>query len=217
LTRERTSTPKLRRVPDAAECLGGRDREILRRSKAIVGVDEVGRGSIAGPVVVGAAVFDHIPDNVLIRDSKRLTATQRSEAAEWIRGACLSWVVCEVWQELIDRVNILEATRLAMRSSIRAVSGPGSEVVVDYVELGGLGLPVHSVKGADGAYFSVAAASILAKVHRDRIMVILGDRDDRWDWSRNKGYGTMNHRRGIGRFGRSYLHRRSFRVGPVLP
>jgi ribonuclease HII len=183
----------------------------------IVGVDEVGRGSIAGPVVVGAAVFDQIQDNELIRDSKRMTARQRSEAAEWVREACVSWAVCEVWQELIDRINILEATRLAMRSSIRAVAELGSEVVVDYVELGDLGLPVHSVKGADGAYFSVAAASILAKVHRDRIMMELGDRDDRWGWSQNKGYGTAKHRRAIGRIGRSYLHRRSFRVVPVLP
>ena len=199
------------------EILGERDRAILRRAKAVVGVDEVGRGSLAGPVVVCAARFDQIPESPRVRDSKRLTAKQRRETAVWIREICVSWVVVEIWQDLIDRINILEATRLAMRAGVKALAEPGIEVVVDHVELGDLGLPIHSFKRADDTYFSVAAASILAKVHRDGVMVELGILDDRWDWSRNKGYGTLNHRRGIGSYGRSYLHRRSFRVSPVLP
>jgi ribonuclease HII len=145
-----------------------------------------------------------------------MTAAQRRQAAALIREICGSWVVVEVWQEVIDRVNILEATRLAMRAAVTALAGPGVEVVVDHVDLGDLGVPIHSFKRADSNYFSVAAASILAKVHRDGIMARLGDQDDRWDWSRNVGYGTLKHRRAIGRYGRSYLHRRSFRVSPVL-
>jgi len=197
--------------------LGERDRAILCGAEAVVGVDEVGRGSLAGPVVVCAAKFVGIPESARVQDSKRLTPKQRREAALWIREICDSWVIVEIWQELIDRVNILEATRLAMKSGIRALAGPGVEVVVDHVELGDLGLPIHSFMRADSSFFSVAAASILAKVHRDGIMSELGVSDDRWDWSRNKGYGTLNHRRAIGRYGRSYLHRRSFRVSPVLP
>lgn len=208
------ASSKRRTLPTA---LGERDRAILNRARAIVGVDEVGRGSLAGPVVVCAARFDRIPDSSLIQDSKRLTAKRRQEAAVLVRETCVSWVILEVWQELIDRINILEATRLAMRAGIKAVAEPGIEVVVDHVELGDLGLPIHSFKGADGTYFSVAAASILAKVHRDGIMGELDAIDDRWDWSRNMGYGTVSHRRAIGRYGRSYLHRRSFRVSPVLP
>lgn len=206
-----------RRSASTTEILGARDRVILSRADAVVGVDEVGRGSLAGPVVVCAAKFDRIPTSPRVRDSKRLTAKQRLETALWIRDNCVSWVVIEVWQELIDRINILEATRLAMRAGVSALARPGTEVVVDYLELGDLGLPIHSFKRADDSFFSVAAASILAKVHRDGIMVELGARDDRWDWSRNKGYGTLNHRRGIGRYGRSYLHRQSFSVSPVLP
>jgi len=146
-----------------------------------------------------------------------LTARQRRETAVWVREVCAAWVILEVWQELIDRVNILEATRLAMRSAVDALAKPGMEVVVDHVELGDLGVPVHSLPKADDSFFSVAAASILAKVHRDSIMVELGTRDDRWDWRRNKGYGTRNHRLAIGRYGCSHLHRRSFKVSPVLP
>ena len=197
--------------------LGERDRAILHRAKAVVGVDEVGRGSLAGPVVICAVRFNRIPESPLVQDSKRLTAKRRQEAAALIRENCVSWVVVEVWQELIDRINILEATRLAMEAGVRTLAEPGIEVVVDHVELGDLGVPIHSFKRADDSFFSVAAASILAKVHRDGVMMKFGALDDRWDWSRNMGYGTLNHRLGIGRYGRSYLHRRSFRVSPVLP
>jgi ribonuclease HII len=216
LDRPHETESRLRPTQDQVECLGERDLEILRRASAVIGVDEVGRGSIAGPVVVCAALFDRIPSNPAVRDSKRLTARQRRETSWWIRENAVSWVISEVWPELIDRVNILGATRLAMRASVRALASPGCEAVVDHVELGELGLPVHTFKRADGSFFSVAAASILAKVHRDRVMTELGDLDGRWGWSHNMGYGTMEHRRGVGRYGRSYLHRRSFRLSPVL-
>ena len=197
--------------------LGASDRAYLERARAVIGVDEVGRGSLAGPVVVCAARFDRIPRSSQVRDSKQMTAKQRRERAEWIVTICSAWVIVEVWQDVIDRVNILEATRLAMRSGVLTLADAETEVIVDHVELGDVGVPVHSFKRADSGFFSVASASILAKVHRDEIMVDLGARDDRWLWSSNKGYGTLAHRRAIGRYGRSYLHRRSFRVSPVLP
>lgn len=199
------------------EILGAMDRVIVRRAGAVAGVDEVGRGSLVGPVVVCAACFDDIPENPRVRDSKKLTPKQRRETAEWIRTVCSDWVIVEVWQELVDTVNILEATRLAMKSGVRSLQTTEFEVVVDYVDLGDLGMPVHSLKRADAQYFSVAAASILAKVHRDGIMVKLASNNDPWQWSRNMGYGTVAHRRAIGSSGRSYLHRKSFRVSPVLP
>lgn len=177
----------------------------------------MGRGSLAGPVVVCVASFDRIPDSEWVRDSKRLTAKRRRETARWLRQVCRTWVIVEVWPELIDRINILEATRLAMFSGVRAVAGPRSEVVIDHVEIADPGCPVHSLVKADACFFSVAAASILAKVHRDRIMVELGGENDLWSWSKNAGYGTLQHRRAIGRHGRSYLHRQSFRLSPVLP
>lgn len=197
--------------------LGASDRAYLGRARAVIGVDEVGRGSLAGPVVVCAARFDRIPRSSRVRDSKQLSVKQRSELAEWIATVCSAWVIVEVWQDVIDRINILEATRLAMRSGVLALAEADTEVIVDHVDLGDVGMPVHSFKRADCSFFSVASASILAKVYRDEIMVKLGVRDDRWLWSSNKGYGTLAHRRAIGRYGRSHLHRRSFQVSPVLP
>ena len=157
----------------AACLLGEKDRALLLDADRIIGVDEVGRGSLAGPVVVCAASFSSIPDDAGVRDSKRLSARRRDEAAERLRSSCERWAVCEVWVELIDRVNILEATRLAMRAAARALVTPGAVVVTDHVEPGDVGCAVLSPKRADADYFSVAAASILAKVHRDGIMVDL--------------------------------------------
>ncbi len=200
-----------------SRALGGRDRLLLRTASAIIGVDEVGRGALAGPVVIGAVRLQRIPHEPRVRDSKRVSEPCRREMAAWLRRVCASWTIVEVWREIIDDVNILEATRLAMRAAVRSLATPGAVAVVDHVELGDLGLPIRSVTGADDLYFSVAAASILAKVHRDRIMQELALADDRWNWSRNVGYGTEQHRRAIARFGRSYLHRQSFRVVRVLP
>jgi ribonuclease HII len=197
--------------------LGARDRTILEQSTGIIGVDEVGRGCLAGPVVVCAIRYERIPNDERVRDSKRMTARQRAAAASSIRAGCASWAVVELWPELIDRLNILEATRNAMRAGVLALAARGDEVVVDHVQLGAMTVPIHSVKKADDRFFSVAAASILAKVHRDGIMSELAADDDRWEWSRNMGYGTEKHRRAIGRWGRSYLHRHSFRSSPVLP
>jgi ribonuclease HII len=199
------------------EILGEKDRVYLERARAVIGVDEVGRGSLAGPVVICAALFDRIPRSPRVRDSKQLTAKQRRETAVWIRTICPAWVIVEVWQEVIDKVNILEATRLAMRSGVIALADDEIEAIVDHVDLGDVGIPVHSFKRADSSYFSVAAASILAKVHRDEIMVNLGTEDGRWEWASNKGYGTLAHRCAIGTYGRSYLHRQSFQASPVLP
>ena len=177
----------------------------------------MGRGSLAGPVVVCAASFSSIPNDAGIRDSKRLSARLRDEAAERLRSSCERWAVCEVWVELIDRMNILEATRLAMRAAARALATPGAVVVTDYVDPGDVGCLVLSPKRADADYFSVAAASILAKVHRDGIMVELGGMDPRWAWERNKGYGTADHRKALQELGPGSLHRRSFHWSPVLP
>ncbi len=190
---------------------------MLRQARRIVGVDEVGRGSLAGPVVVCAAAFSSIPDDPHVQDSKLLSQRQRQQVADRVRSSCDGWAVCEIWVELIDRCNILEATRLAMRAVVLALQAPQTIVVTDHVGIGGVGCPVLSPRKADREYFCVAAASVLAKVHRDGLMVEMGARDRRWGWDRNKGYGTIAHRRALQEFGPSVFHRRSFRWSPVLP
>ncbi len=196
--------------------LGVKDRGLLREAGRVIGVDEVGRGALAGPVVVCAASFSTIPDDPGIQDSKRLSPKQRREAVTRLQtgGAC--WVVCEIWENVIDRSNILESTRIAMRAAASALVSPGAVVVTDHVDPGNLGCRVLSHKSADRDYFCVAAASILAKVHRDRIMVDLGSQHPHWDWCNNKGYGTVAHRRALQKHGSSVFHRRSFHWSPVL-
>jgi len=197
-------------------CLGANDRRLLRSASSIIGVDEVGRGCLAGPVVVCGVRFAAIARQPLVQDSKTLSARQREQAAEWVVRTCSDWIVLEVWVELIDRLNILEAVRLAMRTCVRALAVPGSVAVVDAVEVGEEHTDIHSPVGADATFFSVAAASIVAKVHRDRLMVELDARHPGWGWRRNKGYGTAEHRRALAESGRSYLHRKTFRWSPVV-
>jgi ribonuclease HII len=161
--------------------LGVRDRELLSDHSLVIGIDEVGRGSLAGPVVVAATGFRNVPENPLVRDSKRLTVRQRERTAEWIRANATSWLVVEVWPEVIDRVNILEATRLAMTAAALELVTDGAVVVSDAVPLHLAETPCESPKRADATFFCVAAASILAKVHRDALMVFLAVRHDTWE------------------------------------
>ena len=200
-----------------ARLLGSKDREILLEAETVIGIDEVGRGALAGPVVVCAAAFTEIPDDAEVRDSKLLTARGREAVATRMRDSGIRWAVCEVWPAVIDRLNILEATRLAMSAAARVLTTRRSVVVTDHVDPGDLGCRVLSPARADREYFSVAAASILAKVHRDRLMVELGRKDPRWQWDRNKGYGTIAHRRALQEHGPGAIHRRSFQWSPVLP
>jgi ribonuclease HII len=194
-----------------SHALGWRDRQLLRTAPEVVGIDEVGRGALAGPVVVCATVFDRIPHRPEIQDSKTVSRRRRECAAAWVRSAAKRWAAVEVWVEVIDRVNILEATRLAMRSLARTVAGPGSVVVVDGVELGLPDLRVLSPPRADSAYFAVAAASLVAKVHRDRLMAALAVEWPGWQWQQNVGYPSAAHRRAIADLGVNFLHRKSFR------
>ncbi len=197
--------------------LGVLDRRLLAQARALVGVDEVGRGALAGPVVVAGVVWSSIPENAQIRDSKAMTARQREHASVWIRKSCDAWTIVEIWPALIDRFNILGATRLAMRTVVRRLVCESATVVVDAVSLGEKDLDVRSETKADARYFCVASASIVAKVHRDRIMVELAARYDGWGWHRNKGYGTAEHRNAVANIGRSFLHRKSFQWHRVLP
>ncbi len=197
--------------------LGQRDRRLLEQHSLVIGVDEVGRGSLAGPVVVSAVGFATVPEEPLVQDSKRLSAAQRERASVWIRREAACWSIVEVWVEVVDRLNVREATRVAMVSAARSLLASGQCVVSDAVELELGSVPCVVQPRADGAYFCVAAASIVAKVHRDRLMSDLAVTCPDWEWQQNKGYGTRSHRLRLTEKGPHFLHRSSFTWTAVVP
>ncbi|MEJ2290504.1 MAG: ribonuclease HII [Deinococcales bacterium] len=175
----------------------------------VAGVDEAGRGALAGPVVAAAVVLP--PGEHPFRDSKVLTPRRREELARLVRERALAWCVAEASPAEIDRLNILEATRLAAR---RAVAGLGSRptpaaLVTDYLRLGA-GIPELAVAKADGLSLQVAAASILAKTVRDDRMRALAITYPGYGFDGHKGYGSPAHLDALARLGPCPEHRRTF-------
>jgi ribonuclease HII len=181
----------------------------------VAGVDEAGRGPLAGPVVA-AAVILHPDDHISgLADSKKLSADKRDELAGEIRARSLSWSVASAAPAEIDAINILQATMLAMRRAILLLS-----VIPDSVKVDGNRLPnltfehmkLHgeAIVGGDGKVSSISAASILAKTARDRIMEKLDSVYPEYEFARHKGYGTKIHLERLRRFGPCKEHRRTF-------
>ncbi len=179
--------------------------------RVVAGVDEVGRGPLAGPVVAGAVVFP--PGDVAIeglRDSKRLTAAEREAAAVRIRALALGWAVGAASVREIDRFNILRATVRAMRRAVAHLPVRPDYVLVDGNPVPDLGHIHDAIVGGDNLSLSIAAASVLAKVLRDHLMVALGRRYPAFAWDVNKGYATAAHLAAIAAAGPTPHHRRSF-------
>ena len=180
----------------------------------IAGVDEVGRGPLAGPVVACAVVMP--PDARAIAgvdDSKRLSPAERVRLAAKIRKRALGVALGAASVREVDRVNVYHATVRAMRRALARLPVAPDHVLVDGKPLRTLGVEHTAVVGGDDACYSIACASIVAKVTRDRLMAALGGRYPAYAWDRNAGYGTAAHRRGLDAAGLTPHHRRSF--GPV--
>lgn len=195
---------------------GSLDKQLHSRYGYVAGVDEAGRGALAGPVTVAAVILDPAHPIAGLDDSKRLTQRQRERLAGAIRRQSLAWAVAHRSPAEIDEVNILEATRSAMRQSACALGVSPGMVVSDAVGLPGLPFPWLAEPRADARYCCVAAASILAKVSRDRLMRRLATRFDAYGWTRNVGYGSPPHLEALAREGPCCLHRRSFAPIRVL-
>jgi len=195
---------------------GALDEALRRRYGAVAGVDEVGRGALAGPVVVAAVVLPAVLEVAGIDDSKRVSPNRRALLAPLIREKAVAWKLAQRNADEIDRVNILQATIAAMKEAIVSLQPPPACIVVDAVRLEGLGVPVIAEPRADGRYLCVAAASIVAKVARDAIMVELARRYPGYGWERNKGYASAEHLEALRRLGPSPLHRSSFAPMRVL-
>lgn len=177
----------------------------------VAGADEVGRGCLAGPVVAGAVILHpdrHIPG---LADSKVLSAAQREDLAQTITRDAVAWAVAVIAPADIDRLNIHRASLLAMRQAVCALVPLPSLVLVDGFALPDFPLPQRSVIRGDASVSAIAAASIVAKVRRDQLMVELHAADPRYGFDRHKGYATADHLAAVTRFGYSDAHRRSFR------
>ncbi len=176
----------------------------------VAGLDEAGRGPLAGPVVAAAVIVD--PSRRLrgMADSKLLTAERREELYALIHARAVAVGVGIVDHETIDRINILEATRVAMREAIRALGVEPELVITDAVALRDLPCPQQNLIDGDFRCATVAAASIIAKVTRDRIMCEADQKFPDYGFARHKGYATREHLAALDRLGPCPLHRRTF-------
>jgi len=184
-------------------------------NKYEAGCDEAGRGCLAGPVTAAAVIFDKNYQNKWINDSKKLKESDREALRIEIEQAALSWSVAFVYQETIDQINILNASILAMHKAL-----DGLQVTPDFILVDGnkfkpyKNIPFQTIIQGDSKYMSIAAASILAKTHRDAYMKKLHLEFPEYDWEHNKGYPTPKHRTAIAQFGITIHHRKSFNLLP---
>lgn len=192
--------------------LGGLEERLRAAGfSRIAGVDEAGRGCLAGPVVAGAVIVDPSLPIPGIDDSKVVAPERRERLAEIIRETAVAWSVVEVAPAIIDRINILEATKRAMVQALEDLRPSPDCVLVDAVSLPPSRYPCMPLVRGDSLSYSVACASILAKVERDRRMRELDDVYPQYGFADNKGYGAELHRRALAEFGPSPAHRLTFR------
>jgi len=189
---------------------------LFRKTRFIAGVDEAGRGPLAGPVVAAAVILDDKCPIDGLADSKMLTPWQREELAIKISGRALSWSVA--WSDAaeIDRLNILQATFLAMRRALLGLCLRPGLVEVDgnrlpNLDFAGIRIDGNAIVGGDAKIPSISAASIIAKVYRDRMMCRLDSLYPAYGFKQHKGYATVAHRECLDRLGPCPQHRRSFR------
>lgn len=178
----------------------------------IAGIDEAGRGSLAGPVVAGAVILPPEADLVLpgVNDSKKLTHLQRARLFAEIQEKALAWAAGIVDVETIDRINILEATKLAMQQAVKKLDPVPQILLIDALRLPQLNLPQRPIIKGDALSVSIAAASIVAKETRDAMMTALDAVYPEYGFASNKGYGSAKHIEAIRQYGPSPVHRRTF-------
>ena len=195
------------------------ERHLWRQGyKLVCGVDEVGRGSFAGPVVTAAVIFQ--PEVVLpagINDSKLLSAKKRLELDSQIKQLALAWFIDLVDVPVINELGIGQATQLSFINCVQGLKVQPDFILIDGLYISGIDkIKQKAIIHGDQLSLSIAAASIIAKVYRDRLMEDLANQHPEFGWDKNKGYGTRAHREAMKQYGLSKQHRRSFSLEKFL-
>jgi len=186
-------------------------RAMSRGFSAIAGVDEAGRGALAGPVVAAAVILSPDGDYAGIDDSKKLTSRQREMCFDKIMSQAIAVGIGYGDSVLVDTVNILQATLQAMTEAVRSLPVVPDFLLIDGISSPTLSIPTQTIKKGDSASVSIASASIIAKVTRDRLMVTLGEKYPEYGFRVHKGYGSSAHMASIASFGPCPVHRMTFR------
>lgn len=187
------------------------ERELIAGGyKLVCGVDEVGRGPLAGPVVCAAVIMPL--DDVItgVDDSKKLSAAKREQLNGEILKKAVAYAICRVEPQKIDEINILEATKLCMKNAVESLKVAPDIVITDGNMTLDIAIPQRSFVKGDALSYSIGAASVIAKVHRDKIMEDYAALYPQYGFGRNVGYGTAAHIEAIMKFGLTPIHRRSF-------
>lgn len=184
--------------------------DIYAACHAICGIDEAGRGPLAGPVVAGAVILPKDCEILFLNDSKKLSEKRRDALYEEIREKAVAWSVGIVGPDVIDEINILQATYQAMRQAVAGLSVEPDLLLNDAVTIPGIAVDQIPIVKGDAKSVSIAAASIMAKVTRDRMMAEYDIAYPEYGFAKHKGYGTAAHIAAIREFGPCPIHRRSF-------
>ena len=177
------------------------------------GVDEAGRGSLAGPVTASAVILPKGYKNKQLNDSKKISPTLREVLRKEIEKNAIAYSVINISAKIIDKRNILNATFMAMNSAIKKLNVVPQFIIVDGNRFKNyLDIPSKCIVKGDQKYLNIAAASILAKTYRDKFMKNLHIDNPRYKWEKNKGYGTPEHRESIIKYGRTKFHRKTYKL-----
>ena len=187
------------------------DYERKFKGKVIAGIDEAGRGPLAGPVVCACVIMPLENDNIIegINDSKKLTEKKREQLYDKIIDKALSYAIVEIDEKTIDKINILNATKLGMKKALETLKIKPDIVLIDAVKIETEIMQENIIKGGAKSY-NIAAASILAKVYRDRLMKDLSKKHPEYNFAKHKGYGTKEHIDNLKKYGKCPLHRETF-------
>ena len=182
--------------------------------KQIAGIDEAGRGALAGPVIAAAVILPINCGIAGLKDSKQLTPKQRDLLSDEIHNVAVSVGIGSVDNRVVDTLNVLEATLLAMRQAIEKLTSQPDYLLVDGINFPAIDIQGEAITKGDSRSYSIAAASIIAKTTRDRLMIALDRTYPHYGFQQHKGYPTSRHRQAIAEFGASDIHRHTFKLLP---